>query len=54
MTVSPETLMVILYIVIGVGVLITIGNLIILGFSLKLYTELMKDKNMNNRMKKEL
>ena len=53
MNVSPETLMIILCISIGVGVLITIGNLIVLGFPLKLYTELMKDKNMNNRMKKE-
>lgn len=36
-----------------VNVLLVVGNLIVLGFSLKLYTELMKDKNMNNRMKKE-
>jgi len=35
-----------------VNVLLVVGNLIVLGFSLKLYTELMKDKNMSNRMKK--
>lgn len=35
-----------------VNVLLVLVNLLVLGFSLKLYTELMKDKNMNNRMKK--
>lgn len=35
-----------------VNVLLVVGNLIVLGFSLKLYTELMKDKNMSNRMRK--
>lgn len=53
MNISIDTLLTILWICIGTGVLITAVNLVILGFSLKLYTELMKDKNMSNRMKKE-
>lgn len=38
-------------ILLATGAIVLIANLIILGISIKLYTELMKDKNMERRSK---